>query len=345
VATWIATVLAAVLLPLGLVSSWVAGVVTDTTRYVDTVGPLASDPVVQQAAIRRLDAEALRLIDFKAQRSGLEQLLQQRGLAPLVERGALALADAARVEIEKVVHDVVVSVVTGPQFADAWRAANRSAHEQLVAVLEGDDGLVDSKGRVTVELGTVLNTVVAILETNGLVAADRIPDVRTSFALMKADDLSRARLAYRILGAIGFWLPLVWLLAIVLALVLAPVRRRAWWRVAVSSVLATVVLGLGMVVARNAITGGVPDAAVLRAVWDTLVTDLRTAMRTVLVVGLVVLAVLWLTGSSSWAVALRSAERTALSTTRAALARAEARRALGGSVAALAVVALVVLVW
>ena len=43
-------VLAALLLPLGLLSSWVAAVVTDTDRYVSTVRPLAYDEGLRDAA-------------------------------------------------------------------------------------------------------------------------------------------------------------------------------------------------------------------------------------------------------------------------------------------------------
>ena len=42
-------VLASLILPVALASAWLSTVVTDSDAYVDTVGPLASDPTVQQA--------------------------------------------------------------------------------------------------------------------------------------------------------------------------------------------------------------------------------------------------------------------------------------------------------
>ena len=54
----IATALAAVALPLGLLSGWVSAYVGDTDRYVDTVRPLAHDGAVKAAAVDYLDRAA-----------------------------------------------------------------------------------------------------------------------------------------------------------------------------------------------------------------------------------------------------------------------------------------------
>jgi hypothetical protein len=103
--------LAAVLLPLSIASVWVDRVVTDTDRYVDTVAPLAEHDEVKAAAVKALQREALRLVASRL---------------PVVPPGT-----------DSAVHAVVVRVVDSEAFRAAWREANRTAHLQLVAALEG----------------------------------------------------------------------------------------------------------------------------------------------------------------------------------------------------------------
>lgn len=117
-------VVACLALPLAIVSTWTANVVTDSDGYVEAVGPLAEDPTVQQAVEERLQAEVT--------------------------------ARLPRVP-PRIVRRAVVRVVQGPEFRPAWEDANRSAHEQMVAVLEADgDSPVANDGTVTIELGTLL---------------------------------------------------------------------------------------------------------------------------------------------------------------------------------------------
>ena len=140
--------LAAVLLPVSLLSVWVHGVVSDTDKYVETVTPLADDDVVKAAAVKELDREAMQLVASTG--------------APLLPG------------VDRLVHLVVQRVVDSPSFRTAWAQANRSAHEQLVAVLEDrDSARLDDEGRVSIQLGTVLGTIAQTLAAQGLVDADR----------------------------------------------------------------------------------------------------------------------------------------------------------------------------
>ncbi len=58
--SFLVALLACLLLPLALVSSWTATTVSDTDAYVETVTPLASDPVVLKVVRRELNTVAIR---------------------------------------------------------------------------------------------------------------------------------------------------------------------------------------------------------------------------------------------------------------------------------------------
>jgi hypothetical protein len=246
-------VLAAVLLPLGLLSVWTHGVVSDTDTYVETVAPLADDDVVKAAAVTELEREAL-------------QLVAGRGTPP---RG-----------VEAVVHLVVQHVVDGPAFRDAWMRANRAAHEQLVAVLDGRaSARLDAQGRVSIDLAAAFAAIAQDLAAQGLVDAERAAEVDASFAVMDGDRLGKVRHAYDLLDALGFWLPLAW--AAMVLLTLLPARRRASAvaKLAVASLVATAVLALAVVSARDLLTDDLAQRDVARAVWSVVVADLWRAIE------------------------------------------------------------------
>jgi hypothetical protein len=240
---------AAVLLPLSMVSIWTGAVVGDTDRYVEMVTPLADDDVVKAAATAELERQALRLVE--AARPGL-------GTGPTV-RQVIGLA--------------VRNAVNGPAFPAAWEEANRAAHEQVVAALQdrGREALV-------VDLGAVLDTVVGSLAAQGLVDPGRVPAVRASVTIMDADQLDRVRRGYDGLNRMGFWLPVAWTVLVILTLGLARRRLRATAWLALLSLLTLALLALGMVSARSEIPEHLRDPEVARAVWDVLVRSLWRAV-------------------------------------------------------------------
>lgn len=273
----IAGTLAAVLLPLSMVSVWVAGVVTDTHRYVATVGPLADDPTVQNAAIRALDADALKLIDLGIRTPALVRYLRSHGFAHLADAGG-TLTTAVRQQIGATAAELVTAAVKGPHFAAAWKAANRTAHEELIRILEHRSAIVDDSGRVSVELGAVLNAIAAALQQQGLIRPGALPQVHTSFALIRTGDLKKVRSYYRTLDALGFWLPIGWLIAFAAAVLLARRRIRAVRLVLFGSVIGLMVVIIGSVALGGRIADRSPDTDVARAVWDRLTSDLRLAL-------------------------------------------------------------------
>lgn len=264
----LAGVLAAVLLPLSLVSVWLDGVVSDTDTYVDTVAPLADDDVVKAAAITELQREALALVGSRT------------SLPP----GA-----------EQLVHLAVQRVVDSPAFRTAWVQANRTAHDQVVAVLESRSRTTrDDHGQVTIELGPVLHSIAVALAGQGLINAGRADHVDASIVVMDAGQLAKARRAYAALDTLGLWLPVIWAGLVLLTLLLARRRVVALVRLAVASLVALGLLALGLVLARGVLTHDLAQRDVARAVWDVVVAGLWHELEgaAVALVVVVVVAVL-----------------------------------------------------
>ncbi len=300
-------VVAAVVLPLALVSGWLATIVTDTDQYVDTVAPLAENPTVRAAVEVRLESALLDAIDFDRRQQQIAALLEDRDLPPRVRLGLRALAGPLEGALANAVHNAVVRVVQDPEFASAWAQANRSAHEQLVAVLSGQDtGLISGDGRVSIQLSTLINSVLGILGEQGVVDPANLPEVQASFTFMEVGDLTKAERAYSVLAKLGLWLPAVWLLLVALAVVLARNRRAAVRLLSYGALVGVVLLAIVLRIGRNHVIGVVPDDTdLVREVWDILLVSLRASMRTLLILALLALGIAWLSGPAKAAVRLR----------------------------------------
>jgi tetrahydromethanopterin S-methyltransferase subunit D len=239
---------AALLLPVSLLSVWVHDVVSDTDTYVETVTPLADDEVVKAAAVTELQREAMQL--FGTTGAGLPA-------------------------VQQLVRAAVERVVESPAFRTAWIQANRVAHDQVVAVLEGKgQANLDDRGLVTIDLEPVFHAVAQNLADAGVPGADRIASLHASIAVMDADQLARARRAYRVLDALGLWLPVAWAVLVALTLVLARRRLAATAKLAVASLLALGLFALALVAARYSVTKDLPQRDVARAVWDVVAASL-----------------------------------------------------------------------
>ena len=170
---------AALLAPLSVLSTWASGQIQDTDRYLATVAPLASDPDVQAAIVVRVEEVIYSYLDLDAAVDEVVQALEGQGLPPRAAATLGALAGPLTTGIRSFVHDRIVALVASDAFEEAWVAANRTAHEELVAALLGDSGgaVAVDNGAVSVNLAVLINTVKGQLVDAGFAIAERIPEV------------------------------------------------------------------------------------------------------------------------------------------------------------------------
>jgi hypothetical protein len=304
-------VLMALLAPLAVVATWVHDEISDTDRYVETVTPLAADPAVQDAVVTRVTNEIFARIEVEAVTQEAIDALAAQGLPPRVANTLSFLTTPLANGIRSFVHDAVARLVASDEFQQAWVAANREAHTQLVAVLTGQEGgAIETTGNtVSLNLAAVIAAVKERLESAGFELAARIPEVNAQFTIMEAADLTRAQTAFRVLDALARALPIVVFLLLALAIAAAPARRTALVVGALTLAASMVLLGATLNGFRIVYLDAVPpeelpqDAAA--AVYDTLVGFIRLNLRAVLALFLAIAAVAWVTGRYAPAVALR----------------------------------------
>lgn len=144
----------------------------------------------------------------------------------------------------------------------------------------------------------------------GFTLAESIPAVDRSFVLVQSDAITSAQSSYQLLTTLGVWLPLITLALFAGGILLARHRRRALVRGALGVTAAMLLLGVALALARSWYAGATPaDILTEQAagnVFDTLVRFLRTSLRAVAVLGLVVALGAILAGPSTAAAKTRA---------------------------------------
>ncbi|WP_037855900.1 hypothetical protein [Streptomyces sp. NRRL F-2799] len=298
-------VLGCLLAPLALVATWTADLADDTDRYVATVAPLAHDPAVQDAAADRITGALMQYLDLAA-------LLKDAAPAdrPRLEKALGALGSSLEDALSGFVEDKAREVVASETFARFWTDANRRLHTTVDKALTGSGGgAVRIEGdAVTVDLAPVIEEVKTRLVDAGLKPAAKIPDVHTDFTVLRTEKVADLRSCFRLLQLAGVWLPVIAAVLLAAGVLLAVRRRRALVAAALGFAVTALLLGVGLTVFRafylDALPASVSQSAA-GAVYDTLTRFLRTAVRAVIALGVVIALATWLSGPGRRAHAVR----------------------------------------
>ncbi|MFE3605923.1 hypothetical protein [Streptomyces goshikiensis] len=310
-----------VLAPLGIVAAWTSGIVGNTDRYVSTVAPLASDPDVQEAAANRVTAALMQHLDLTAL---LEDVAPDQ--RPVLQKALGKLGGSLESAVSSFVKDKAQDVIASKSFETIWTDANRTIHTALVKALTGSgDGAVQIKNdAVTIDLAPVIDQVKTRLVDSGMSVAGKIPEIHTDFTVVQSNDIGRVKTGFRLLQILGVWLPVLAVILIVAGILLSARRRRAVVTSALAVAFAALVLGLALTVFRTVYLNALPDTvsqAAAGSVYDALIRLLRTTVRMVVVLGVVVALAAWLSGPGRYAVAARQIWHSGIAATRASADR------------------------
>jgi hypothetical protein len=294
-------VLGCVLAPISVIGVWARNTLLDEDQYVDTVAPLAKDAAIQEALADRVQERLFEAVD-------VEQEVED-ALPPAAAFVAPFVADG----LERFVHDATLKIVQSDRFDTLWERVNRRAHSAVVAVLQGEgtETVQTRDGKVVLELEPLVDRVQARLDDLGVdifddATGERIP---SQLVLFEAESLRSAQSGVRLLDRLAFVLPAFTLLLFAVAVWLSPNRRRTGLRAALGVVLAVALVLTGFNLGRStyldAIENAGRDTDAAAAVYDQVLGFLRLALRTAVVLGLVIAVGLWLAGPGRVATRVR----------------------------------------
>ncbi|WP_377320484.1 hypothetical protein ACFJIY_15925 [Pimelobacter simplex] len=189
----VAILLATLLAPFAIGATWVSERVDDREAYVDTVGDLSDDPVVQQVL-----ADAAADAAVKA----LERHIPV-GLPSAVRGWARTAA---------------LKVVRSPDFPTFWRKANGDLHQQVLAVLDDPD--VPTDGDITVDASPLVAQVLLQLEDRGI-PVGLLPTIPLDVPVTTKAKVAEGGPAYRAADRFNRIVPLAWAALVLLGVLVA----------------------------------------------------------------------------------------------------------------------------
>jgi hypothetical protein len=296
-------VVGCLLAPLSVLSVWIRSTLLDTDRYVATVGPVIDDPEVQQAL-------ATRITTALVTRSDAEERI-----ADVLPEQASFVAPAVANALGRLVEDVALDLVRSDVVERLWDGANRRAHTQVVALLEGETrrpNLTTERGEVVVNLAPLAERVRAALDERGIDLADRASATRIDpeIVLVRSETLDSAQQFTDLLQKVAYVLPIVTLLTFAVAIALSGNRRRTVARGALGVALALGLLLVAFNVGRHFYLGALPptvNEGAAAAVYDQILSFLRLSLRTAFVAALVIALGAWVAGPGAVAARFRAA--------------------------------------
>jgi len=279
--------------------------VLDTDRYVATVAPLASDPAIQAEIADKVTNQITDAADFETiTRDALTELSKT---APRVAAVITGLAPVIAEQTKNLIHTAVSKFVATPQFQDLWIQVNRVAHQGLVNLATGNTGgtvNIDQNGTVTISTKEIIARVKTALVQQGVGIAARIPDIDAQITLFQSPELVRATNAIRTLDQTAPILAWLTVISAVGAVAVAPRgrKRSTTSGVGLGVAIAMALLALGLVIGRTVLLNSIPpdsvSPAAAQSLVETLLVPLRTSVRLVFVVGLIIALAAFLGGHS-----------------------------------------------
>lgn len=320
-------VVAAILVPVSIVSAWARVQLVEEDAFVATLAPLVDDSAVQAMIIDETMEAVTAKVDFHALTSDLfGGIASIDGFPPRAAQALTMLEAPAADGLENLVDEAVTRVVESDAFSDVWATATRAAHRALTTAATSDGGglVVRTDEGVGIQVGAIVDNVKQRLTDRGVAAAQLIPAVDHVVIIGKGDNLAAIRTAYALATTLGWWLPVITLALFGLGIAIA--RRRS---VAVLGTGLGIAIGAGALAAALSIgdtaTGIVAgdlglSPSALDVIYGQLVGAMTQTAIVLSVLGVFIAILGWAMGRSAAAEGARRAVRGMNSSARRQLA-------------------------
>jgi hypothetical protein len=291
-------VIASVIGFLAIFAVWANRQLLNTDNWADTSSELLEDDAIRGQVSSFLTDQLYANVD-----------VEQRLRAVLPPQAA-PLAGPAAGGLKQLAEKGADALLQRPVPQRLWEEANRRAHRQLLAVLEGGgDSVSTSNGEVTLDLKSLLGQTESRVGVGGR-AAKALPEGAGQIKILKSGQLSAAQDAVHVLKAIAWVLVLLMLGLFALAVYLA----RGWRREALRAVgFGFLTMGVGALIARELAGGQVVDALAttaavkpaVQSTWSISTSLLVQAAVACVAYGVVIVGAAWLAGPTGVAVKVR----------------------------------------
>ncbi len=306
-------VLATVLAPLATVTGWAKSELVNERDFVATFAPLASEPTVQAEIASQVSAAIEVEFDIDGLVGSVFDGLASLDMPSEAQSALGLLRDPATQGVHSIVSTAVTELVESEVFADTWSTVLIASHRAFVAAAQGSaaDGAitVENGGDIVLHLGPVVKEVKDALVAQGLGVAGQIPDINPTVALAHSDALGYIVPIYHTAVALGWLLPFASFFLFVGGILLARDRRKGSTGAGVGLAVGGGTTLILLSIAETFVTSqagniGVSSAA-LSTVYSHVVGGMRGTAITLILLGVLLIIMAWITGPSNDATAIR----------------------------------------
>jgi putative oligomerization/nucleic acid binding protein len=279
--------LGALLAFLSVFAIWVERQALDTGEWVNTSGHLIRNQTIRAALSEYMVEQLYENVDVEKK---VEEALPKE-VKELAGPAASGLRQVAGPGVEKVLE-------TGTA-QGLWETANRTAHEQLMAVLENrKEAVSTANGEVKLNLGSLLTNLAGQVGL-GKSLAEELPPDAGQITILKSEQLKTAQDIVIAIKGLALLLSILTFLVFGLAIYLTQGGR---WVTVLFSGVALIVAGLLVVVLRHVAGGVVVDQLVKQenvkpaaeAAWSIGTSLMVSIATTIIIVGVFFSAAGWL---------------------------------------------------
>ena len=302
---------------------WAHRTLLNTGAFVGTVGPVFQTPGVDSAVATRVTDQLFTELNVQAR--------LRAALPPKASVAAVPVTNATK----GFVAGELTKVLASPQFQAVWTGALTVTHEQLVAVLRGQNTRAVSTSGGDIVLNTVPAINQALGKVSGLASdltgkqvtlptitsADppqkavnklskalgvQLPSNFGQITLVKSDKLATVQRLVKAFDRLTLLLPLVTIVLLALTLWLSVNRRRTVLQLAVGVSLLMIVERRVVIHEQGTLASSAHNPQVAQSLLTQLLNGFFVLTAWVLGVALAVLVITVLMGPYRWAVATRS---------------------------------------
>ncbi|MEZ5077315.1 MAG: SHOCT domain-containing protein [Solirubrobacterales bacterium] len=298
-------VLGSLLAFLSVFSIWIERQALNTDDWVETSERFLADEEIRSAV-------ADYLVDQLYENVDVEKELEDR-LSGVFKDAAGPISGVARQFAGQGAEKVLESSTA----QSLWADANRTAHEQLLAVLEDKGETISTdNGEVTLNLGSLITNLADQIGI-GQSLASKLPADAGQIQILKSDELKTAQNIAVAIKGLALVLSILTLLVFALAIYLGEPGR---WVTVLSSGIGLIAAGFVVIVARQIAGGIVVDQLVKtesvkpagEAAWSIGTSLMVSIATTVIVVGVLFAVAGWLASPTRSARATRKVFAPAL---------------------------------
>ncbi|MGI9135789.1 MAG: hypothetical protein ACR2JS_01865 [Candidatus Nanopelagicales bacterium] len=306
VAALLVFIVALLITPVALIGHWGHRTMIDTSRYLETVGPLAADPAIQESVSQAVTNAITSQINTEELVGGL--------LGNIVENPAIQdkLSGPIAAGINGLIGQAVSTFVASDAFEQIWITVNTAVQKSALLILEGKEGgPVSLQGEnVVLDVSPLISAVQQSLVDRGVSVAANIPipEIDKQIVLFQSPALAQLRTLYSLTSPLLAWFPLLLAALFALAIWLARRKGRMVLATGVALIVMTGATKLLLDSAQTIFTdqlAGTLFAPASQAFWDTFFKYLVLGIRSMIVLGVVIAIAGWLGSRISTAAKVR----------------------------------------